>query len=112
MRDLGFVVGPNTQDDDVASVLNASMTSSEPRRLARSIEDRTMTWTSWMVLGARPVLTAGGGEVVVEPVEVIGAKAAERDVTDRRVDVVVDEPRVPVGGRRGCVGASLAATCR
>ncbi len=41
---------------------------------------------------AAPVVPAGGGELLVEPVEVIGAEAAERHVTDGGVDVVGDEP--------------------
>jgi hypothetical protein len=47
---------------------------------------------------AGAVSAAGGGEAVVEGVEVIGAQAAERDVTDGRVDTAVDEPCVPVRG--------------
>lgn len=47
---------------------------------------------------ALAVCAAGGGEGVVEAVEVIGAQAAQRDVTDGGVDVAVDEPCVPVGG--------------
>lgn len=43
---------------------------------------------------AGSVASAGGGELVVEPVEVVGPEAAERNVTDRRVYVVVDHPRV------------------
>ena len=42
------------------------------------------------------VTAAGGGELVVEVVEVVGPESTERDVADRRVDVVVDDPRVAV----------------
>lgn len=55
-----------------------------------------------------PVPAAAVGERVVESVEVIGAQAAERDVPDRRSDVAVDEPCVPVGGG----GAHLATFVR
>ena len=57
---------------------------------------------------AGAVAAAGGGEGVVEGVEVVGAQTTERDVTDGRVDVAVDEPRVPVGGR----GTDLATLVR
>jgi hypothetical protein len=57
---------------------------------------------------AGAVSTAGGGEGVVQVVEVIGAQPTQRDVTDGRVDVAVDEPGVPV--RSG--GADLATLVR
>ena len=49
---------------------------------------------------AGAVTSAGGGQLVVEAVEVVGAQAPERDVPDGRVDVVVHHPRVAVRG--GC----------
>lgn len=54
---------------------------------------------------AGSVTAAGGGELVVEAVEVVGAEATERDVPDRRVDVVVDHPAVAVGGGRSDVAS-------
>jgi len=53
------------------------------------------------MLRTRRAVTAGlGGEVLVEAVEMVGAKPSQRDVADGGVDVTVDEPRVAVG--RGC----------
>jgi hypothetical protein len=46
------------------------------------------------------VATAGGGEVLVEVVEVVGAQPSEWDLSDVRRDVVLDEPGVPVAGGR------------
>lgn len=48
----------------------------------------------------RPVAPATRREMLVEAVQVIGPQAPQRYVTDRRIDVAVDEPRVSVGGRR------------
>lgn len=47
---------------------------------------------------AGAVSAAVGGGGVVEGVEVIGAQATQRDLTDGGLDVAVDEPCVPVGG--------------
>jgi hypothetical protein len=57
----------------------------------------------WGEAGAVP--SAGRGELVVQPVEVIGPEPTERDATDRRVDVVVDHPRVAVRGGGSDVAA-------
>lgn len=46
------------------------------------------------------VLPSGGAELLVEVVEVIGSELSERDVADSRIDVVTDEPGIPVGRRR------------
>jgi len=48
---------------------------------------------------------AGGEEVLVEIVEVLGPQAVERDVTEVGDQVVLDHPLVPVGGR----GADVCA---
>ena len=49
---------------------------------------------------------AGGEEVVVKPVEVFDAEAAQMNGADARVDVVVDHPFVTVCGRGSQLGAS------
>lgn len=51
---------------------------------------------------------AGGEEVVVETIDVFDAEAAQVDVADARVDVVVDHPLVTVCRR----GAQLRASTR
>lgn len=50
---------------------------------------------------------AGRGELLVQRVEVVGSETAKRDVTDGRVHVAVDEPRVPVRGRGSHVSPLL-----
>lgn len=55
--------------------------------------------------------TTGGCQPFVEFVEVIGAQSAQRDVTDRGVDVAVNEPRVPVRGTRSDVSAFVRRPC-
>jgi hypothetical protein len=45
------------------------------------------------------VAATGGGERLVERVEMIGTQASQWDVTDGGVDVALDEPRVPVCSR-------------
>jgi hypothetical protein len=54
---------------------------------------------------AGAVPPSGLGERVVEAVEVVGSQAPKRNVTEGRVDVVVDEPGVAVGGRSADVTA-------
>jgi hypothetical protein len=54
---------------------------------------------------AGAVSAAGRGELVVEAVEVVGAKPPERHVADGGVDVVVDHPRVAVRGGRSNVAS-------
>ena len=64
-------------------------------------------------LGREPgsLPAAGRGELFVEVVEMIGAESTQRDVADRWVDVAVDEPRVPVGGRRSDVSSLVRHPC-
>jgi hypothetical protein len=54
------------------------------------------------------VSPASSDQLVIEAVEMIGPQSAEWHVADGRVDVAVDEPRVPVRGR----GADVAALDR
>lgn len=54
---------------------------------------------------AGAIVPAGGGEPVIERVEVIGPQSTHRDRADRWIDVAIDEPCVSVGGR----GSDLAS---
>ena len=60
----------------------------------------------WRQTGSLP--TTGCGQSFVEVVEVIGAKPAQRDVTEYGVEVAIDEPRVPI---RGC-GSDVSSLVR
>ena len=83
------------------------------RVTASSSAARTIMWISVTVLCRETgsFATTGGCQPFVEFVEVIGAESAQRDVTDRGVDIAVNEPRVPVRGTRSDVSALVRHPC-